>query len=171
MKPILFFSAAWFAAASMVAIAADGIGSKPPPPKPSATNAPNSQVIAYYFHGTIRCHTCLEIEKESRAVIERQFRMELDTKELVFKPVDYQQPDNTHFIQDYKLPCPSLVLVRQMNGKDEKWKLLGETWQLVQDPIKLQRYVETELSKYLRGDFGDTNTNSSNVPSASTRQR
>ena len=161
----------FFVSASIAAIAADSSSRRPSTPEPSATNAPGQQVIAYYFHGTVRCHTCLEIEKEAKAVIERHFKTELDAKELVFKPVNYQQPENAHFEQDYKLPCPSLVLVRQKGGKDEQWKLLGETWQLVQDPIKLQGYVETEVSKYLRGDAGGMNTNSNRVPSSATNQR
>ena len=161
----------FFVSASIAAIAADSSSREPSTSEPSATNAPNQQVIAYYFHRTIRCHTCLEIEKEAKGVMERQFKTELDAKELVFKPVNYQQPENAHFLQDYKRPCPSLVLVRQKGGKDEQWKLLGETWQLVQDPIKLERYVETEVSKYLRCDLGGMNTNSNHVPSSATNQR
>jgi len=171
MRPNPLLLGAFVVSTGIAAMAADGNGPKPSTPEPSATNAPNSQVIAYYFHGTIRCHTCLEIEKEAKAVIERQFRTELDAKKLVFKPVNYQQLENIHFTQDYKLPCPSLVLVRQKYGKDERWKLLGETWQLVHDPIKLQRYVETEVSNCLRGDLGGMNTNSNNSPSAPMRQR
>jgi hypothetical protein len=158
-------------AVTVSVIAADGPSPKPSEPAPTATNAPSQQIIAYYFHGTIRCHTCLEIEKQAKAVIEQQFRTELETKGLVFKPVNYQQPENAHFLQDYKLPCPSLVLVRQKDGKDEKWKLLGETWQRVTDPIKLQQYVETEVSKYLRGEPGGTNSNTNNVPSAAPDRR
>jgi len=171
MKPNLLLLGVFLVSANIATIAADGKRTEPPTPEPAATNASNQQVIAYYFHRTVRCHTCLEIEKEAKAVMERQFKTELDAKELVFKPVNYQEPENGHFVQDYKLPCPSLVLVRQKNGKDEKWKLLGETWQLVQDPIKLQRYVETEVSKYLRGEHDGTNSNSNRVPLPAPNQR
>lgn len=137
----------------------------------TTTVAPAQQIIAYYFHGTIRCHTCLEIEQQAKAVIERQFKMQLDAKELVFKPVDYQQPENAHFLQDYKLPCPSLVLVRQREGKDEKWQLLGDTWQLIHDPVKFNRYIETEVNKYLGGGQGRTNSNSNSAPSTAPDHR
>lgn len=123
---------------------------KPSIPVVTATVPMTNQVIAYYFHGTVRCETCLKIEKQAKAAIERQFKTELADRRLVFKPVNYEQPENAHFLQDYKLPCPSLVLVWRLDGRDKKWKLLGDTWELIEDPEKFDRYVETETNKLLR---------------------
>jgi len=67
----------------------------------------------------------------------------------VFKPLNYDLPENAHSLLDYKLPCPSLVLVRQKDGKDVQWTLLGDTWQLVEDPVKFNAYIETEVNKFL----------------------
>ena len=132
-----------------------------------ATNATAQQTVAYYFHGTVRCETCLKIEQQAREVIERRFKPELDAQRLVFKPVNYDPPENAHFLLDYKLPCPSLVLVRQKVGKDEKWVLLNETWQLVEDPAKFNNYVETEVRNFLRGQEHQTGTNKVATPPAS----
>jgi hypothetical protein len=133
-------------------------------PAPAATNrittnAAAQQVIAYYFHGTVRCETCLMIEKLARMVVEQQFSPELAAHRLSFVPVNYDLPENVHFLTDYKLPCPSLVLVRQKEGKAEKWKLLGDTWQLVHEPVKLDNYVETEVRNFLSAQEQPTNTN------------
>lgn len=127
------------------------------------TNATPQQVIAYYFHGTVRCETCLMIERLAKAVIDQHFSAELATNRLVFTSVNYELPENTHFLTDYKLPCPSLVLVRQKDGKDEKWKLLGETWQLVHDPPKMNSYLETEVRNFLSGQEHQTSTNQLNL--------
>ncbi|HEX7570200.1 MAG TPA: nitrophenyl compound nitroreductase subunit ArsF family protein [Verrucomicrobiae bacterium] len=123
-------------------------------PLPSATNgtttnAPSQLVIAYYFHGTVRCETCLKIEQQAKSVIERQFKPELDAQRLVFIPLNYDLPENAHFLLDYKLPCPSLVLVGQKDGKDVQRTLLGDTWQLVGEPAKFNSYIETEVNKFL----------------------
>jgi hypothetical protein len=123
-------------------------------PLPSVTNgtttsAPSQRVIAYYFHGTVRCETCLKIEQQAREMIERQFKPELGAQRLVFKPLNYDLPENAHFFLDYKLPCPSLVLVRQKDGKDDQRTLLGDTWQLVEDPVKFNAYIEAEVNKFL----------------------
>jgi hypothetical protein len=117
--------------------------------KGTKTNAPSQQVIAYYFHGTVRCETCLKIERQAKEAIERQFKPELDAQRLVFNPQNYDLPENAHFLLDYKLPCPSLVLVRQKDGKDDQRTLLGDTWQLVEDPVKFNTYIETEVNKFL----------------------
>lgn len=116
-----------------------------------ATNATSPKVIAYYFHGTVRCETCLLLEGLAKVVIEEQFKAGLDAKRLIFLPLNYDLPGNAHFLTDYKLPCPSLALVRQTNGQDETWKLLGDTWQLVQDPVRLNNYVATDV-RHMLGD-------------------
>ena len=150
MKIKSFLISLVFFAATALAMAAEKIDPKPPTTTPTATNTAGVQVIAYYFHGTVRCETCQKIERQAREVIERKFKLELAAERLVFKPVNYLLSENTHFQQDYQLPCPSLVLVRRQAGKDEKWKLLGETWQLVEDAAKFNRYVEEEMSKALQ---------------------
>jgi hypothetical protein len=131
-----------------------GCSKAPEPPAMKQSSAPieaaprtehvaeSLQVIAYYFHGTVRCETCLKIEKQARELIERQFQLEMFEKRLVFKPVNYDKPENAHFSKDYKLPCPSLVIVRQQAGQDEKWKLLDKTWDHIENPIKFNEYVE-----------------------------
>ena len=146
MKRIMLWLGLLLIAAMLPAGAADSPNPKPAAP---ATNAPSQQVIAYYFHGTVRCETCLKIEQQAKAVIERQFKPELDAQRLVFLPLNYDQPENAHFQQDYKLPCPSLVLVRQKDGKDVQRTLLGDTWKQVEDPAKFNSYIETEVNKFL----------------------
>ena len=135
--------------AAVAVVAAD----KPAPKSPAAAaeRAVNVQDIAYYFHGNVRCETCLRIEQQAREAIEKRFSVEVAEKRLVFKPVNYDQPENAHFLKEYKLPCPSLVLVRQKGGKDEKWKLLDKTWEFAENPIALKEYVERETDKLLKG--------------------
>jgi len=82
-------------------------------------------------------------------LIASRFAAEVASERLVFKPVNYDQPENAHFSKDYKLPCPSLVLVRQKDGQDQEWKLLVQTWDFVHIPPKLDQYIEEETSKFL----------------------
>jgi len=107
----------------------------------------NEQIIVYYFHGTVRCDTCQKIEEQAKHVIDQQFKAEVAAKRIVFTPVNFDQPENRHYSLDYKLPCPSLVIVRQMAGKDVKWKLLGDTWKLVDEPEKFDKYIADEVTK------------------------
>lgn len=106
-------------------------------------------MTAYYFHGTSRCETCLLIEALARAVVEQQFRSELTANRLSWQSVNYDLPENRHFLTDFNLSCPSLVLVEQQDGKPLRWKLLGDTWQLVHEPARLNDYVATEVRNFL----------------------
>jgi len=126
-----------------------GAAEEPKVPAGKTAKGTNVQVVAYYFHGTIRCETCLQIEKQAREAIERRFLVEMAEKRLVFKPVNYDKPENAHFLKDYKLPCPSLVVVRQTGGKDETWTLLDKTWDHVEDLFKFNEYVEGAVEKVL----------------------
>ncbi len=148
MKRSLLFIGLLLFVATLPTVAVDT--SKPAAPVTTTTNAPSQQIIAYYFHGTVHCETCLKIEQQAKAIIERQFKPELDAQRLVFKPLNYDLPENAHFLLAYKLPCPSLVLVRQNAGKDEQRTLLGDIWQLVEDPVKFNAYIETGVNKFLR---------------------
>jgi len=154
MKASAFLLSVGFAVLTGCVDATDKPEAKQPPGAPAVPAAvervaETTQVIACYFHGTVRCETCLKIEKQAQELINSRFAAEVASERLVFKPVNYDKPENAHFAKDYKLPCPSLVLVRQKDGKDQEWKLLGQTWDFVQIPPKLDQYIEEETSKFL----------------------
>jgi hypothetical protein len=138
----------WFSVALLLA-ATVGAATAAQNPSVPATVAKETKefVIAYYFHGTVRCETCLKIEKQAREAIERKFPMEISAKRLVFRSVNYDKPENAHFLKHYTLSCPSLVLVRQKGGKDEEWKLLDKTWEHVENPVQFNDYVDQEVGK------------------------
>lgn len=103
-------------------------------------------VVASYFHGTIRCQACLEIERLSESVITERFAPELKSGKLVWKTIDYDQPQNAHYSKHYQLPFPSLVIARFQNGQEKEWKRLSKTWDLVEkDPDALMTYVQEEV--------------------------
>lgn len=128
------------------------------PEFPSRARPPEQviQVVAYYFHGTVRCETCQKIEKHSKDLIHGRFADQLASQHLVFKSVDYDEPENRHFLTDYKLPCPSLVLVREERGKPREWKLLGQTWDYVHIPPQLDQYIEEEVGDFVQRAFDPT---------------
>jgi thioredoxin 1 len=59
---------------------------------PAAAKAAN-QVVAYYFHGTVRCETCLKIERLALETLQQRFASELAASRLVFMSVNYDQPE------------------------------------------------------------------------------
>ncbi len=112
--------------------------------------APSSKVIAYYFHRTVRCPTCLAIEDLSRQTIESVFGEQLAEGRIEWRPVNIEQKGNEHFEDDFELKNQSLVLVKLEGGKQADWKNLTSVWDLIQDHEKFVQYVREETSKYLR---------------------
>lgn len=107
------------------------------------------KVIAYYFHTNARCSTCVKIEHYSHEAIEQGFPLELKNGTLELRVVNYEQPENRHFIQDYKLVSKSLVLVNIVNGKQTKWTNLKLVWQLTGHKDAFLNYVRKEVRGYL----------------------
>jgi hypothetical protein len=106
-------------------------------------------VIAYYFHGTIRCVACVDIEKAAREAVFDDFSMELREGKLEWRAVNYEAPKNGHFSTDYELPHPSLVLVRERAGFPVSHQVLPKTWELSDNPAALSEYVQNELMQFL----------------------
>jgi hypothetical protein len=137
--------------------------------EPVTPNQAVPSVIVYYFHGTARCDTCLLIEALSQSVVESQFSDDVAANRITFMTVDYDLPENAHFVTDYQLPCPSPVLVRQSERGQEDWMLLGDAWSLVDEPALLMDYVRTKVSAVLESRTRPSLTTSSGLRSDSAR--
>ena len=117
--------------------------------KKAPTEQSKSFIAAYYFHGNFRCPTCRKMEQYSREGIEQHFAAQLKSGKLVFQPINIDEPENQHFVQDYQLVTRSLVLVKYENGKQTAWKNLPAIWQNVGDQTAFFQYVKKEVDAYL----------------------
>ena len=111
-----------------------------------------NKVIAYYFHGAVRCQTCRRIEAYAREALEAAFADELKSGKLVWRVVNVEEPSNKHFIRDYQLTTRSLVISDTRGGKQRAWKTLQRTWELVSNRPAFLEYVQTETRVYLEGN-------------------
>ena len=109
-----------------------------------------SKVIAYYFHGTHRCTTCLTIERYSRKAIEKYFSQEIREGILEFKPLNVEEPENRHYIQDYQLVSSSLVISLVKQDKEVTWKNLIDVWKHVRDKDRFFQYVKDEVYNFIK---------------------
>jgi hypothetical protein len=107
------------------------------------------KVIAYYFHTNTRCSTCIKIEAYSKEAIEKGFADELKNGTLEWRVVNYENPVNRHFMQDFRLVSKSLVLVNIVNRKQTEWTNLKMVWQLTGRKDAFLNYVRKEVRGYL----------------------
>ncbi|MEO0292594.1 MAG: nitrophenyl compound nitroreductase subunit ArsF family protein [candidate division WOR-3 bacterium] len=107
------------------------------------------KVLAYYFHGTYRCPTCLTIERYSKEAIEQYFAKEIQNGILEFSSINAEEPENRHFIQDYQLYTKSLIISLKEDNKEIKWKNLTEVWSYIHSKENFYQYVKNEVEKFL----------------------
>jgi hypothetical protein len=124
--------------------------SKEAPPVPDASSPEgNRKVVAYYFHGRVRCVSCVKIEKLSRKAVTEGFSKDLKNGRLEFRDVNVEEPANRHFIADYRLFSQSLVLVEIRDGRQVRWRNLEKVWTLLNSEREFIPYVQGGVSDFL----------------------
>ncbi|MDH7515948.1 MAG: nitrophenyl compound nitroreductase subunit ArsF family protein [Bacteroidota bacterium] len=112
---------------------------------------PKTKIIVHYFHGTVRCKTCLTIEAYTKEAVELFFSREISNKSLVFLPENIDEEKNAHYIDEFQLISSSVVLEAVRDGKRMKWKLLPKVWELVHEKNKFFDYIANETREFMRG--------------------
>jgi len=115
-----------------------------------ATVAKGSQVIAYYFHGSMRCPTCHKLEQYSKEAIEANFKDALRSGKLEYKVVNVEDKGNEHYGNDYQLYTKSLILSLVKDGKEIKWKNLDKIWEYVRNKEMFIDYVKNGVADLLK---------------------
>jgi len=106
-------------------------------------------ILAVYFHGNIRCATCLEIEKMARDTVTSEFADESGPGGISWAAVNYDLPENDRYNSEFELQTPSLILMEVENGKTLRWKNLASTWDLVNDRQAFSKYVFDEMADFI----------------------
>lgn len=111
-----------------------------------------NKIYAYYFHGNFRCPTCHRLKQYSKEAIESNFKDEIASGRLGFKPINVEEKGNEHFVRDYQLFTKSLVLSLVQDGKEVRFKNLTKVWELVGNKQNFFDYVKAEIGDYLEGE-------------------
>lgn len=111
---------------------------------------PQNGLVAYYFHGEVRCPTCRNIEAYAHEAMESGFAEELASGQVEWRVVNYETPANAHFTNDYEIVFPTIVLVRTIDGHSIEWHNLTRTWELVGDKEAFIEYVQLETKELLK---------------------
>jgi len=116
----------------------------------AAEDAKGGHVIAYYFHGDMRCPTCHKLEQYSKEAIETNFKDALRSGKLEFKVINIEDKGNEHYESDYQLYTKSLILSIVKNDKEVKWKNLDKIWEHVRNKEVFIGYVKNGVDDFLK---------------------
>lgn len=149
MKSVPTFVLLSFVAASVAAMVWKDVKHRPDSPQVVKADTNSAKLIAYYFHGKVRCVTCNDIEQSTRQVIEADFQPELASGRLEYRVINYDEPGNTHYATDYQLAAPCVVLSSWRDGRQESWESLPEVWELVGDRPAFKQFIRHRLAERL----------------------
>jgi hypothetical protein len=135
---------------ALAPVGAEPVAQIAPPDVTTQPAAASHEVIAYYFHNTQRCMTCLKIERLAEEALREAYPEAFADGLLVWKAVNMEDAPNQHYAIDYGLVTSSLVLVDRHAGEEREWTVLEQVWQLVhEDESAFKAYVVDEARLFL----------------------
>jgi len=117
------------------------------PSKESVEQKHHLKVI--YFHGTMRCPSCLKIEKYTRDTVTSKFKTDIDSGLIEFSEINVDKPENERYIEQYQLTTKQVIVSEYENGKEKRWKDLDRVWQLLREEEDFKSYIEMEVTGWL----------------------
>jgi hypothetical protein len=114
-----------------------------------STEVPRT-VIAYYFHRTQRCKTCLTMEAYAQDALQEALSDALESGELEWRAVNVEKRQYEHFVEEYDLYASALVMVEMAGDEVKRSKNLERIWDLVGDESKFKAFVRDEALAYLK---------------------
>ena len=132
--------------------AASGPAAAPAPASGPAVARPApaaARFVAYYFHGTKRCRTCLKIQEQAQEAVQTGLAQEVKAGRLAWTTVNIEAPGNEHFATEYKVTGSTLVIAEVKDNKPVRFAKLDKTWDLVHDKPQFVDYVGREVLAFV----------------------
>lgn len=99
-------------------------------------------IQVYYFHGSIRCHTCISVDEETHQYLKDLFPRKMEEGVIIFKSINIDENERPDLINKYKIYGQTLLFIKGdkiVNTTDEAFQYVTtnpEKWkQIVEDNI------------------------------------
>ena len=115
----------------------------------SAVEGVEPDVIVYFFYNDIRCDVCLKLEDYAVEALETYFSDELASGAVQWQMLSMDDPENEHFLIDFRLYSRSVVLVELDDGERVRFKNLEDIWDLVYDKPEYLDYMRANVLDFL----------------------
>ncbi|MEI6170977.1 MAG: nitrophenyl compound nitroreductase subunit ArsF family protein [bacterium] len=107
------------------------------------------RVVACYFHNTVRCATCLQIEQAARETVEKTFSAELASGRLTWMAMNMEEEAYRAYATLFDMAMPTLILVRVDGDAIAEWAPLENTWGLIRNPDRFSMYIADNVRVFL----------------------
>ncbi len=106
---------------------------------------PDDGVVVVNFHTATRCEACRQIGTEAEKVVETSNGDGLKSGRMQWRVINYEAPENKHFIQEYGLTTSTIVVTRREGGRDVEWQRLDGVWEHVFDGPAMRGYLKEQI--------------------------
>ncbi len=109
----------------------------------------DAKYFVYYMTSSARCASCYAIENHTKEAVSTHFADEVKSGKVSFLMINVDEKGNQHYIEDYNLYTKSVILSKQMDGKEVNWKNLDKIWQLWNNKAGFIAYIRNELTSFI----------------------
>ncbi len=103
------------------------------------------------FYGKHRCTSCINIEKYTKATLAKDYKKEQDAKQVVFKLIQWDAPENEAITDKFMAAGTSLILYRIKGGKEYTTDISDFAFKKSDDPEAFAQgfksFLDAELKK------------------------
>lgn len=111
--------------------------------KKATTEADNSTVYVYYFHGKQRCKTCMTVEKVTLKTIEDTYA---GNDKVKYVEVRTDETNNAALVEKYQVTWNALIIAKGDDNIDITKEAFATA---VNSPEMLTEQIKTEVNKRL----------------------
>lgn len=122
---------------------------RPPEPPPAAEQLPNA-LIVFCFHGNERPPKCKNMEAYTHEVLEESFADPLKEGKIVWRVLNYEDPENAHLKNELRVVTSCIVLAdTRSDGPGIAKNLEKKASELIDDKEAFKRFIRDEIEKTL----------------------
>lgn len=153
---VVAVAAGWLSAALGPEAAAESVVTPAPDSTlaaPADTTAPvllPDRVAAYYFHPTIRCHSCQWIEATADSTVHTAFPAAIQEGRLEWRAFNFEEePEGQMLAEQLRLEGSTLVIAQLVDGEIVRSLHVDQAWYMVDKPKELFDHVRGRVAEYL----------------------
>ena len=112
----------------------------------SKTEISDNTIQAYYFHGSIRCHTCVSVDKNTEQYLKDLFPVKMDKGEIIFKSINIDENEMPDLVKKYQIYGQTLLFIKGntvINLTDDAFKYVTT------NPEKWKQIIEKRINDLL----------------------
>ena len=106
-----------------------------------------STIYVYYFHGSIRCHTCISVDEDTHKYLKEFYPEMFDSGKMVFQSLNADEDERPDLIKKYKIWGQTLLFIKG----DKVVDMTEDAFLYVTtDPDKWKNIVKENMDKLIK---------------------